>query len=441
MKTIFALARKDLKLLLRDKMGFFFTFFFPLIYAVFFGAIFSGQGGENTGMQIAVVDLDKTDRSNEFVDELDASDELIVTRTDREQAVTLVRTGKRVAFIVLNEGFGEAIDRMFWGEPAHIELGIDPARKAESGMLEGVLMAHAFSGLQDAFSDPTVMQKKARQFLDQLSADDSIGIVERAALSTFFTSLDLFAGQIGQFNAPSAADTNTGEEATATENRTVGWQPVVIESASVTRQFEGPQPDNAYEISFPQATIWGVLGCAAAFGLSIVVERTHGTLVRLRTAPITPSQILAGKGLACFVTTTCMVWLLTLVGVLFFSITPDSYPLLAMAFVSVAIAFVGIMMFLSVLGDTEQSAGGAGWAVLIVMAMFGGGMIPLFFMPDWMQTLSHISPVKWSILAMEGAVWRGFSFTEMLTPCIILVAIGAVFFFIGTRASKWVSAN
>ena len=89
------------------------------------------------------------------------------------------------------------------------------------------------------------------------------------------------------------------------------------------------------------------------------------------------------------------------------------------------------------LGKTERSAAGIGWAVLIVMAMIGGGMIPLFVMPAWMQTMSHASPVKWSILAMEGAIWRNFSLAELALPCGILLAVGVVCFAIGTHAFRW----
>jgi ABC-2 type transport system permease protein len=64
--------------------------------------------------------------------------------------------------------------------------------------------------------------------------------------------------------------------------------------------------------------------------------------------------------------------------------------------------------------------------------MFGGGMVPLLFMPPFMRTLSNASPVKWSILALEGAIWRGFSFSEMLLPCGILLTIGAFGLAIGT---------
>ncbi len=95
------------------------------------------------------------------------------------------------------------------------------------------------------------------------------------------------------------------------------------------------------------------------------------------------------------------------------------------------------MMLFSVLGKTEQSAGAIGWIALMLMAMLGGGMLPLFMMPSWLLKVSHISPVKWSILAMEGAIWRNFSPGEMVLPCLILLTFGALSFVLGVRALRW----
>ena len=60
------------------------------------------------------------------------------------------------------------------------------------------------------------------------------------------------------------------------------------------------------------------------------------------------------------------------------------------------------------------------------MAMFGGGMIPIAFMPKFMKPLSNLTPVKWGILSLEGAIWREFSLAEMLMPCSILLAVAGV---------------
>lgn len=164
-----------------------------------------------------------------------------------------------------------------------------------------------------------------------------------------------------------------------------------------------------------------------------MVERSAGTLVRLHVAPITRAQILAGKALACLVAIVGVEVILIAIGAFAFHLRPLSYPLLGLAGLSAAIGFVGIMMALSTLGQTEKSASGAGWAILLVMSMLGGGMVPLFVMPTWMATASHVSPAKWAILAFEGAIWRGFGVAEMLGPCAILVAVGILTFAVGAR--------
>ena len=120
----------------------------------------------------------------------------------------------------------------------------------------------------------------------------------------------------------------------------------------------------------------------------------------------------------------------------FFGIRIDSYPLLVVACVCASLSFVGFMMMIAGLGRTEQAAAGAGWAMLMPMTMFGGGMMPQFIMPGWMQTIGNLSPVKWAILAFEGAVWRGFTPSEMLLPCVILLGFGAVCFAIGVRGLR-----
>jgi ABC-2 type transport system permease protein len=70
------------------------------------------------------------------------------------------------------------------------------------------------------------------------------------------------------------------------------------------------------------------------------------------------------------------------------------------------------------------------------MAMLGGAMIPQFVMPPWMLVAGNISPIKWAILGLEGAMWRNFSVAEMLLPCGILIVFGAVCFAIGIRGLR-----
>jgi len=165
-----------------------------------------------------------------------------------------------------------------------------------------------------------------------------------------------------------------------------------------------------------------------------VNERIRGTFLRLRLAPIPRRSILAGKALAAFLAAILTTGLLLGVGASVFGVRVTNPPELIAALLACAYCFVGIMMVVAVLGHSHQAVSGAGWAILLVMSMTGGGMIPLVAMPAWMQNVSNISLVKWGVLAIEGAIWRGFSWQEMALPLGILVAAGSVGFLIGSRS-------
>lgn len=418
MRVVLTIALKDLKLLRRDKMAIFFAFLFPLIYATFFGTIFSaGGGGGNTAMTILVVDQDQTDRSRSFIEALREAPELEVVPSSEEEAREEVRRGSEVAYILLPTGFGEASANRFTGQTPRVLIAADPKRKAEEGMLQGILTKYAAQDLQRLFQDPQAMEQQIETARSQLSLPGSDPLRQ---------SLDRLFDEVLTLNAlPNVPGNEGGFEMTPLEFESV---PVIVEA-------EGPR--NAYSISFPQGIIWGIMGCAASFGISLVIERQRGTLVRIQTGPVSRYQILGGKALACFLTTSGLAAVLLVLGAVVFSVQAPSLVYLFLAVASTATAFVGVMMLLSVVGKTEQAAAGIGWAVLLPMAMIGGAMVPLFLMPSWLQQLSHISPVKWAILAMEGAIWRGFTLSEMMFPCLILVGIGVACFAVGVRAFRW----
>lgn len=428
MQAIFSIAIKDLVLLVRDRPGLFFSTVFPLIYAIFFGSIFSGMSSKPaSGIKIAVVDMDGSDGSRAFATDLGESDSFDVQAfVSRDEGVDAVRKGRRTAVVIIEPGFGKAMESPFAGEPAALTIGADPARQAESGMVEGLLTERLFRRFQDVFTDPGQAQKMVRSSLEQIRADESIAPVTKDVLTTFLGQLDTFTTDL-----PAAIDAESGDAGA----EDTGFEPFKLTKLNVLRQNDGPaRRPNSFEISFPQGIAWGIMGVAAGFGLSLVVERTRGTMLRLRVAPISPAAVLLGKALGCFIAIVGVISLLIAIGVLVpaFSVRPASWPLLGLAVVCTAIGFVGIMMVSSVLGKTESAASGITWAMFTIMAMLGGGMVPLMFMPSWMQTVSNVSPVKWAITSLEGAIWRGYTLTDMALPCGVLLAVGIVGFAIGS---------
>lgn len=190
-------------------------------------------------------------------------------------------------------------------------------------------------------------------------------------------------------------------------------------------------PRRAEDIVFPLAVLWGLIGCAACFAVSLVSERTRGTYIRLQALPLSRYTVLAGKALSCFLASLGVAVVLTLLASVVFGVQLGSLAKLAAALLATAACFVGITVALSVLGRSEQSVAGAGWATLLVMAMLGGGMVPLSMLPQWLVGVSSISPVKWGIVALEGASWRSFSSAELAVPCAVLLGTGLISFLVG----------
>jgi len=444
MAAILAVAHKDVLLVLRDKFALFWLFGFPMMYALFFGAIFGGGDGDGARSKIpvAVVDEDGSEAPRAFAERLSEHDALRVVTVGSDDegdaevepaAVPVsesiddvrdaVRLGECVAYVRIPVGYGDSPFALFdsgdSGDGASaLEVGIDPSRAAEAGMLRGVLTQSLFEGLSDAFTDRDFLRAEVARARDEVREADDLGTGQKLVLSQFLSALDGFLADV---------DLEVMEEGMGD----FGGGGGLIELVDVTREERGDRPHSAFEITFPTATVWGLMTVALTFAITLVREQNQGTLLRLRIAPLSRAQLLAGKALACFV--TCEIVLLFLMGFafLFLDVRFSSIGLVALAMASTSICFTGLMMTASVLGRTEQAVAGAAWGVMMPFAMIGGGMIPLIAMPSWLLALSDYSPFKWGIYSMEGAVWRGFDVGQMLGPCGILVGLGAAFFTFG----------
>jgi ABC-2 type transport system permease protein len=422
------MAVKDLRLMSRDWLGLFFIIGFPILMALFFGSMYGSVGGESALLRVAVVDEDQSNVSQQFVDYLMETGNVDVEQLSRKEAVARVRRGQLVGLIALPKGFGKTAG-VPWMETATIEVGVDPSRKAESGLLQGLVLQSAGKLMMARFQDPAAMRSFVRQGRDELAKADDISPLLKPVLVEMMDSLETF---MASWERVAATEANETSDSTKRDFEMSGFQLARIETIDVTRQYA---PDSAealvsklrskWDISFPQAMIWGILACAAGFAITIVRERKQGTFLRLQVAPVGRGQILAGKALACFLAVITVIVVMVVLGI-WMGMRPQSPTLLVLAAVSIAFCFAGIMMLMSVVGKTEEAVSGAAWGANMLMAMFGGGMIPLVFMPGFMRSLSDFSPAKWSVLALEGAIWRGFAPAEMVLPCVVLVAVGTV---------------
>lgn len=428
MRAIIALAAKDLRLLGRDRAAVFFTVAFPVLFAAVFGMIYSGMGGPRSAVRIVVVDVSPGPASEAIITRLRSHAVFeISSAQSREEARELVRRGRRAAYVVIPEDVARLGPLMVTGGSATIELGIDPSRTHERAMIEGLVSQAAFEQVSASFQEADSIRAMAAESRRALARSSAVDLPRRAALGSVLGELDRLA------DALDAAD--PGEVGSA--GRTTA-PPIRVATEEVTGRQAPDWHASAFSITFAQGVVWALIGCAASFSMSLVIERSGGTLLRLRAAPLPALHVLAGKAMACIAATLVATAILIGMGIVAFGLRIGNPPMLAAAILASSIAFVGIMMVLAVLGRTPRAAGPLGYAILLSMAILGGGMMPHFMMPAWMQSIGRVSPVKWTVVAVENAVFRGATWGEQALPLGVLLAIGAAGIGIGAWCfARW----
>lgn len=451
---ILAITRKDLLLLARDKSNAFFTFVFPLLVALFFGAIFGG-GGNGGKMDVAVVDEDRTPSSQAFVADLAGDEALnVIVEAAPGQALTplqgadMVRKGRVVAAITVPKGFGEGAEGVLGGGAMQLEAMVAPGRSAEAGLLTGKLNEMAFRQFSRTFGDSKAMSRSLDRARAMVNDSTQLDPARRALFGAMFSSID--ALNKDQALVPNSNDAKGGGKSdtktdtkpdTKPDTKTdakgglAGWNPVQVKISTLHNP--AGRPSSAWEISFPQGVVWGLMGCVMAFGTSITMERGRGTWQRLTAAPMTRGDILAGKALACFVTCVLVQTLLLGMGVLVFGVKPSSAGLMAASVGVTSLGFVGVMMLIAGMSRSEGGATGMARAVLLVLAMIGGGSVPTFFLPSIVQKFSVVSPFTWATRAIEGALWRHYSWAEFMLPAGVLLAFAGVGYAVGVMGLRW----
>lgn len=421
---VLAVAAKDLRLLARDRAAFIFTFLFPVALAVLFGSMFGGGGdGPARDLEIAVHDRSGSREGEAYIAALSAPGEGLVAAREPsvEACEDRVRSQGALACLVLPADFQGGAEAILAGRRVELELVVDPSRRAEAGLLQGKLMASGYRRMMSGFTDPARASGLLARARASLDADAALPAPARAALVELYEGLD----------AVSKIEEGTGPEAQGPRDSDGGWQPLAVATRELAaRGAEGPP--SVYAVTFPQGVAWGLMSCVMAFVGALVRERSRGTMLRLTAAPISPAQVLAGKSLACFTACVAVQLLILLVAALAFGVRVGSPPGMVAALVSASLGFTGLTLLMSGLSRSEEGADGLGRAALMVLALIGGGAVPLAFMPDGMVTASHVSPFKWAVLAFEGALWRGFGPAEMLLPCAILLVLGVLGFVSGT---------
>jgi len=161
--------------------------------------------------------------------------------------------------------------------------------------------------------------------------------------------------------------------------------------------------------------------------LSIAREKEMGTFDQLLVSPLLPSEILIGKALPACLIALIEGTVILIAAVTFFQIPFTGSLLFFYASMLLFIlSIIGIGLFLSVLCSTQQQAILGAFVILSPSVLLSGFATPIENMPQWMQTITYIVPLRYFLIISRGVFLKDLPIHVILNNLWPLVIIGAV---------------
>ena len=161
--------------------------------------------------------------------------------------------------------------------------------------------------------------------------------------------------------------------------------------------------------------------------MAIVREREVGTLEQLNVTPVARWELIAGKLLPYGLIGLIDVLLVVAVAILWFEVPLRGSFLLLMAMCLVyLLTTLGLGLFVSTVSATQQQAMmTASFFFLIPMVFLSGFVFPIENMPEWIQPVTYLIPLRYFLVILRGIFLKGIGLETLWPQALALFAWGA----------------
>lgn len=175
----------------------------------------------------------------------------------------------------------------------------------------------------------------------------------------------------------------------------------------------------------------GVIGTLALITIvnltafAIVREREVGTLEQILVTPIRPIEFIAGKTLPFFLIGLLEVSIAAAVGMLWFQVPFRGDPLvLLLGTCLFLLSVLAIGLLISTLCKTQQQAFATNFFVLNPMFILSGFSFPIPSMPDVLQWLTFLDPLRYFLVIIRATYLKGVGIDVLWPQMAALAALG-----------------
>ena len=173
--------------------------------------------------------------------------------------------------------------------------------------------------------------------------------------------------------------------------------------------------------------------------MAIVREKEIGTLEQLNVTPLARWELIAGKLLPYGFIGIIDVILVLVVAIYWFEVPMrGSLLLLFVMCLIYLLATLGLGLLVSTISKTQQQAMMTSiFFFLVPMLYLSGFIFPIENMPDWIQSLTYLIPLRYFLVILRGIFLKGVGLEVLWPQAAALLAWGLAVLILATlRSSK-----
>jgi ABC-2 type transport system permease protein len=409
MFKLYATILKDIRILLRDKVGLTLMFLMPVVLAIVITIVQNStfEMVNNNKMALLLCNRDTGDAAKQLesaIEKVGMFNVINIPAGENEKQIS-ERMGSKDALvaIIIPSTFSSELDARTKDVAARAlkDVTIDTTytASATTGKIGPITLYYH-----------PVLQASFRQSI-QGALKSTLQIVEsRQVVRYLYQNL------------------NNNQIPDTLENQIITNQ-VPITEIPVSRDGSRSIP-NASQHNIPAWTVFAMFFVVISLGGSVVREKLSGSFLRLKTLPTNYLVALLSKQLTYIVVTFFQAVVIFSIGILIFP--KLGLPKLNLPSDIGGLVIVTLMcgwcaatyaICVGVITKTQEQANGLGAVSIVLMAAIGGILVPSFAMPSSFRFIMQLSPLHWCLEAYYGLFLEGGKLKDILINILPLLII------------------
>jgi ABC-2 type transport system permease protein len=395
-------------LLIRDPGGMALIFIMPLALVVVMALVQDApfRDYQEIKLEVLFVDQDRDSLSDKVMKAFEASPNVtLVMKSDTAEAKKLVQSGKYKAAIVLPPNASKDLRRKTKQLISQVFTNFGLDAEVDSAKLPAIDIR--------IFFDPAI-KANYKQALS--------GAVEKIAANVQTEwVLDELQQQLSEGN-------------TETEKIKFDLSSIMrIEHRYASESKNQGMMLNSVQHNVPAWTMFAMFFILYPLAGNFIKEREEGSMLRLRLISGSQWPVIAGKFafyfMVCLLQFLLMIavgmYIMPLLGLSKLALGSNVLGILITA-CSVAMAATGYGVLIGVYFKTHQQALSFGSVSVVILSALGGVWVPVYVMPEVLQTVSRFSPMSWGLESFNDLFLRQASIPTILPNVLRLIGFALV---------------